>query len=47
MDKIALFVDYLKNKPGDRFAMYSLALEYRKAGRAQEAVEILEPGKPI
>lgn len=39
MDKVALYRDYLKKKPGDRFAMYSLALELKKAGdsAAEEA----------
>lgn len=37
MDRIASYRDYLEKKPGDRFAMYSLALELRKAGRVEEA----------
>ena len=37
MDRIALYRDYLQKKPTDRFAMYSLAFELKKAGRVAEA----------
>lgn len=37
MDKVKMFADYLVKKPGDRFAMYSLALELKKAERFDEA----------
>ena len=39
MDRIALYQDYLAKKPGDRFAMYSLAFELAKAGRVEEALQ--------
>lgn len=42
MDRIETFRRYLQDKPGDRFAMYSLALELKKAGRFEEAVEAFE-----
>jgi tetratricopeptide (TPR) repeat protein len=32
MSRIALFEEFLRQKPGDRFAMYSLALELKKSG---------------
>jgi tetratricopeptide (TPR) repeat protein len=32
VSRIALFEEFLRQKPGDRFAMYSLALELKKAG---------------
>lgn len=32
MSRIRVFLDHLAKKPGDRFALYSLALEYKKAG---------------
>ena len=45
-DRVALFRDYLEKKPGDRFAMYSLAFELAKAERFEEAeqafVELLQ-----
>ncbi len=37
MDKVAFFADYLAKKPGDRFAMYSLALELAKTERWNDA----------
>ncbi len=37
MNRIDVFRDYLLQKPGDRFAMYSLALELCKAERWTEA----------
>lgn len=42
MDRIETFRRYLLDKPGDRFAMYSLALELKKAGRFDEALEAFE-----
>lgn len=42
MDRIETFRRWLVDKPGDRFAMYALALELKKAGRADEAVEAFE-----
>lgn len=42
MDRIETFRRYLLDKPGDRFAMYSLALELKKAGRFEEAVAAFE-----
>lgn len=38
-DRIAMFEQYLTERPGDRFAMYGLALEYRKVGRFDDAVQ--------
>ena len=32
-----MYRDYLQKKPTDRFAMYSLALELKKAGQVGEA----------
>ena len=32
VSRIPTLLDYLERKPGDRFALYSLALEHRKAG---------------
>jgi len=37
MDPIETYHKYLKKTPGDRFAMYSLALSLKKAGRIDEA----------
>ncbi len=37
MEAIETYLKYLQKKPGDRFAMYSLALSYKKAGRVDEA----------
>ena len=37
MDRIATYQSYLKDKPDDRFAMYSLALELKRVGRFEEA----------
>jgi tetratricopeptide (TPR) repeat protein len=39
LDRIETFRRWLVDKPGDRFAMYSLALELKKAGRFDEALE--------
>lgn len=32
MSRVRLFEEHLAKKPGDRFALYSLALEHKKAG---------------
>jgi tetratricopeptide (TPR) repeat protein len=32
MDRVRLYEEHLAKKPGDRFALYSLALEHKKAG---------------
>ena len=37
MDRIATYQSYLEDKPDDRFAMYSLALELKRVGRLEEA----------
>jgi len=37
MDPIATYRQYLEKKPTDRFALYSLALAYKKAGQFEEA----------
>lgn len=37
MDRIAMFRKYLVDKPTDRFAMYALALEFKKAGDLEAA----------
>jgi len=37
MDKVAFFADYLEDRPDDRFARYSLALELKKAGQVDDA----------
>lgn len=42
MDKVAFFRDYLDDKPDDRFARYSLALELKKAGDLAAAESELE-----
>ena len=42
MDRIQSFRGYLESHPGDRFAMYSLALELKKAGRIDEARRAFE-----
>ena len=39
-DPIATFTSWLEKNPGDRFALYSLALAYRKAGRTDEALRV-------
>ena len=39
MDRIAPLEAWLRERPGDRFALYSLALELRKVGRHDEALE--------
>lgn len=39
MDRIETFRQYLAKHPNDRFAMYSLALELKRARRFEEAVE--------
>lgn len=38
MDRIEAFRALLDKKPDDRFALYSLAFELKKAGRADEAL---------
>lgn len=38
MDRIQTLRDWLANKPDDRFARYSLALELNKGGRTDEAL---------
>ncbi|MCB9685620.1 MAG: tetratricopeptide repeat protein [Alphaproteobacteria bacterium] len=38
MDRIDAFRALLEKKPDDRFALYSLAFELKKAGRAEEAL---------
>jgi tetratricopeptide (TPR) repeat protein len=38
MDKVTFFRSYLVDKPDDRFARYSLALELKKAGDREGAV---------
>jgi tetratricopeptide (TPR) repeat protein len=38
MDPLTTFRDWLAKKPDDRFARYGLALELKKAGRADEAL---------
>lgn len=35
MSRIEMFRAYLAKKPGDRFALYSLALEHKKAGEIE------------
>ncbi len=42
MDRIAHFRGYLEAHPGDRFALYSLALELKKAGRIDEAQQAFD-----
>ena len=42
MSRIAIYRDYLVKKPGDRFAMYSLALELKKAGQFAESERAFE-----
>ena len=37
MNKVKMFQDYLEKKPTDRFALYSLAYELKKAARFEEA----------
>lgn len=37
MDRIASYEAWLTTHPGDRFALYSLALELERAGRVDEA----------
>ncbi len=37
MDRIASYQAWLETHPGDRFALYSLALELERAGRLEEA----------
>lgn len=41
MDRTQTLRDWLANKPDDRFARYSLALELNKAGRTAEALDEL------
>lgn len=41
MDPVTTFRDWLSKKPDDRFARYGLALELKKAGRFDEALEEL------
>ena len=37
MDRIATYVAWLVTHPGDRFALYSLALELERAGDVEQA----------
>lgn len=37
MDRIATFRAYLRDRPNDRFAMYAIALELKKAGDVDAA----------
>ena len=37
--KIAMFRQYLEKKPGDRFAMYGIALELKKEGDVDGAAQ--------
>jgi len=39
VDPIETYTQYLQKSPGDRFAMYSLALALKKAGRTEEAAQ--------
>lgn len=36
-DRVAVFREHLARRPDDRFALYGLALELKKAGRREEA----------
>ena len=38
MDRIALLTEILSSNPEDTFARYGLALEYSKAGQAEQAL---------
>ncbi len=39
MDRIALLIEVLSQRPTDAFARYGLAIEYSKAGEVERALE--------
>jgi tetratricopeptide (TPR) repeat protein len=41
MDRVDSLERYLASKPGDRFALYALALELKKAGRTRDSEQRL------
>lgn len=41
-DRLIALLDFLEKDPSDEFTRFALALEYRKLGRTDEAVEQLE-----
>lgn len=41
-DRLAFVRDYLAKKPGDRFALYSLGMELRKAAQWEECFATFE-----
>lgn len=42
MDRISTLLEFLEADPKDAFTRFALAQEYRKAGRAEEALAVFE-----
>jgi tetratricopeptide (TPR) repeat protein len=41
-DRIRMFRTFLEQRPGDRFALYALALELRKTGAEDESLALFD-----